>query len=120
MKGMKGINPRQMQQAMRKMGITNKSIDDAIEVIIRTPTKDIVISNPEVNIMSVQGSDSYQITGTVSERAPGEVSEDVVSFPAEDIDLVMSQTNCDREKAIEALEACEGQPAEAILKIMTS
>lgn len=119
MSGMKGINPRQMKQAMKKMGITNKSIDDAIEVIIRTPTKDIVISNPEINVMTMQGSDSYQISGIVSEREPGAVPEAGPSIPAEDIELVMSQTNCDREKAIEALKACDGQPAEAILKLMT-
>ena len=106
---------------MRKMGITNKSIDDAIEVIIRTPTKDIVISNPEVMVMTMQGSDTYQISGEVSERAAGEAPAAAVSstIPAEDIELVMSQTGCDRDKAIAALEACDGQPAEAILKIMT-
>ena len=119
MSGMRGINPRQMKQAMRKMGITNKSIDDAIEVIIRTPTKDIVITNAEVSVMTMQGVDTYQVNGTAVERAPGEQSAPVASFPAEDIELVMSQTNCDREKAIAALEACDGQPAEAILKIMT-
>ena len=118
MSGMKVINPRQMKQAMRKMGITNRNIDDAVEVIIRTPTKDIVISNPQVSVMTMQGSDSSQITGDVSERAPGESSE-TVSFPNDVIELVIAQTQCDREKAIEALEACEGQPAEAILRIMT-
>lgn len=119
MPGMKGINPRQMKQAMKKMGITNRTIPDAIEVIIRTPTKDIVISSPEVNVMSMQGSDNYQITGIVSEREPGAAPEAGPSIPAEDIELVMSQTNCDREKAVEALKACDGQPAEAILKIMS-
>ncbi len=118
MSGMRGINPRQMKQAMKKMGITNDSID-AIEVIIRCPDKDIVISNPDVNAMKMQGMTTYQITGDVSERAPGEVSEEGPSVPEEDIQLVMEQTKCDRDKAIEALEACDGQPAEAILKIMT-
>ena len=120
MAGMRGINERQMRQAMKKMGITNRNINDVIEVIIRTPTKDIVITNAEVSVMTMQGVDNYQITGEVVERAPGETSAaPVASFPAEDIELVMSQTNCDREKAIAALEACDGQPAEAILKIMT-
>lgn len=117
MSGMRGINPRQMKQAMRKMGITNESID-AYEVVIKCKDKELVISNPDVVAMTMQGSTSYQITGEVSERLPGE-STSSVSFPEEDIELVISQTNCDRAKAIEALEACEGQPAEAILKIMT-
>ena len=118
MSGMRGINPRQMKQAMKKMGITNTSLD-AVEVIIRCRDKDIVISDPEVNIMTMQGEKTYQIAGKESERAPGESSEDVPSVPEEDIELVMSQTQCDRQKAIDALEACGGPPAEAILKIMT-
>ena len=119
MAGMRGINERQMRQAMKKMGITNRNINDVIEVISRTPTKDIVITTAEVSVMTMQGVDTYQVNGTATERAPGEQSAAVVSFPNEDIELVMSQTNCDREKAIAALEACDGQPAEAILKIMT-
>ena len=120
MAGMRGINERQMRQAMKKMGITNRNINDVIEVIIRTRTKEIVITNAEVSVMTMQGVDTYQVNGIAVERAPGEQSETVVaSFPNEDIELVMSQTNCDRDKAIAALEACDGQPAEAILKIMT-
>ncbi|MCQ2086027.1 MAG: nascent polypeptide-associated complex protein [archaeon] len=119
MQGIKGINPRQMKQAMRKMGITSSSIDDAIEVVIKTSSKNIVISNPEVTVMTVQGINSYQITGNVSERGVDESLGAVDSIPSEDIDLVMSQTSCSREEAIEALKECDGQPAEAILKIMT-
>ena len=119
MAGMRGINERQMRQAMKKMGITNRNIDDVLEVVIKTRTKEIVITNAEVSVMTMQGVDTYQINGTAVERAPGEQPEPVASFPAEDIELVMSQTNCDRTKAIIALEECDGQPAEAILKIMT-
>jgi len=36
----------------------------------------------------------------------------------EDIQLVMDQTGVSRERAIEALKATSGSPAEAILKIM--
>ena len=74
MAGMRGINERQMRQAMKKMGITNRNINDVIEVIIRTPTKDIVITNAEVSVMTMQGVDTYQVNGTAVERAPGEQS----------------------------------------------
>ncbi|MCQ2056522.1 MAG: nascent polypeptide-associated complex protein [archaeon] len=119
MQGIRGINPRQMKQAMRKMGIASSSIDDAIEVIIRTSSKNIVISNPEVTVMTVQGVNSYQITGNISERGTEESLDALDSIPLEDVDLVISQTNCSREEAIKALKECDGQPAEAILKIMT-
>ena len=41
-------------------------------------------------------------------------------MPEEDIKLVMSQTGASREKVIEALKATDGQPAEAIIKLISS
>ena len=120
--GMRGVNPRQMQRAMRSMGIQQNQVPDVTEVIIRTKTQDIVITSPEVLCIDVKGSKSYQVSGTEQVLAAGAAGGESVggpSFPAEDIDLVMSQTQCDRDKAIAALTACDGQPAEAIVKIMS-
>jgi nascent polypeptide-associated complex subunit alpha len=119
--GMRGVNPRQMQQAMKKMGMKQTDIKNVTEVIIRTHDKEIVLTNAEVTLIEMQGSRNYQIAGDETTRELGSVSAPAtISFPAEDIELVMSQTGCDREKAIKALEDAKGQPAEAILKIMTS
>jgi nascent polypeptide-associated complex subunit alpha len=112
-----------MQQAIKQMGIKQSNMDDAIEVVIRTPDKEIVITNPDVVVVDMKGSRSYQISGTEEIRKPGTAgaaAAPTASFPSGDIELVMSQTGCDREKAIKALEETKGQPAEAILKIMTS
>lgn len=121
MAGMRGVNPRQMQQAMKKMGIKQTNVDNVIEVIIRTSDKEIVITDAEVVCVDMQGSRSYQISGNEEVRELGSAgsSAPAVSFPAEDVELVMSQTNCDRDVAVKALEDTNGQPAEAILKIMT-
>ncbi|MBO7205626.1 MAG: nascent polypeptide-associated complex protein [Candidatus Methanomethylophilaceae archaeon] len=121
MAGMRGgIDPRQMKKAMRSMGITNESIPGVTEVIIRTNEKEIVITNATVNVMTMKGQKSFQIDGIDMERPLGSDSAPAVAaFPEDDIELVISQTNCDREKAIAALEECGGLPAEAILKIMT-
>ena len=51
--------------------------------------------------------------------APAE-EEPAEAAPAEDVELVMSQTGCDAATARKALQESGGQPAEAILKIMTS
>ncbi|MCL2032458.1 MAG: nascent polypeptide-associated complex protein [Methanomassiliicoccaceae archaeon] len=121
MSGMRGVNPRQMQQAMKKMGIKQTTIDNATEVIIRTTDKEIVLTNVEVVLVDMQGSRSYQISGDEEIRKPGSTGPAAApSFPAVDIELVMSQTGCDKERAVKALEDANGQPAEAILKIMTS
>ena len=123
------MNDRQMKQAMKKMGIKQTSINDVTEVIIRTKTNEIVIRGADVVCVEMGGSKSYQISGVetvrelgaAGEEAPGATGSDepVVTFASEDVDLVMSQTGCDREKAVEALTATDGQPAEAILKIMS-
>ena len=119
MSGMRGVNPRQMQQAMKKMGMKQTDINNVTEVIIRTTDKEIVLTNAEVVLIEMQGSRNYQISGDEEVRTLGSAPAASVSFPAGDIELVMSQTGCDKEKAVKALEAVNGQPAEAILKIMT-
>ncbi len=114
----RGMNPRQMKQAMRKMGISNESMRGVTQVIIRTADKEYVFDSPDVNIMTVQGQKTYQLTGEPAERPLGETTV-TPGMPEEDIELVMSQTGCGRDAAIKALEENSGQPAEAILQIMT-
>ncbi len=115
------MNPRAMQRTMRSMGIKQEEVKGVTEVIIRTADKDIVISPAEVVCIDMKGSKSYQVAGNVSEVPAGTAGGAPAGpvFPSEDIERVMSQTNCDREKAIAALEAADGQPAEAIIKIIS-
>jgi len=118
MAGMR-INDRQMKQAMKKMGIKQSAIDGVTEVVIRTKDKEYVVKNAEVLCIEMGGSTSYQVSGVTEERTIGADGKVAPTFPEEDVSLVMSQTNCDREKAVAALEAVDRQPAEAIIKIMS-
>ncbi len=120
MAGMR-MNDRQMKQAMKKMGIKQNSIDDVTEVIIRTKSNEIVITAADVVCVEMGGSKSYQISGmeTVRELGSDAPAAAAVSFSNEDVELVMSQTGCDKEKAVAALTETDGQPAEAIIKIMS-
>ena len=121
MSGMGRINPRQMKQAMKKMGIRNTELKDVIEVVIRMPNEELVFKYPEVGIMEVHGTKTYQITGESESRPVGEMDEGTGEvIPDGDIELVMSQTGCDKRTAVTALQECGGQPAEAIVKIMSS
>lgn len=113
------VNDRQMKQAMKKMGIKQSALDGVTEVVIKTKTAELVIKNAEVVRVEMGGTVTYQVTGVEEERSIGEDGVARPTFPEEDIALVMSQANCDREKAMAALEATDGQPAEAIIKIMT-
>jgi nascent polypeptide-associated complex subunit alpha len=80
-----GMNPRQMQQAMKRMGIQQTEID-ATEVIIKCPTKEIVITNPQVSKVNMMGQQTFQVVGQVTERsieAEAEISGDDIKTVAE-------------------------------------
>ena len=108
---MPGMNSRQAKQMMKKMGIAQTDLD-AVQVIIRLKDKNLVINDPEVSKISMQGQDTFQVAGAIVEEegATFEVTD-------EDIETVMGQTQCSREEAKEALEKTEGDIAEAILHL---
>lgn len=123
MPGMRGVNPRQMKQAMKRMGISTEEISGVEEVVIRTRDKEYVIKDAAVTIMDVQGQRTYQIVGeaSVSARSAAPAAKSAEpQLPEEDVELVMTQTGAGREQAVKALKECGGQPAEAILKIMSA
>ena len=108
-----------MKQAMKRMGISQEEIDGVEEVIIRTADKEYVIKNAEVACISMQGQKTYQVVGEAEVRSRQVTKEESPGIPDEDVQLVMSQTGATKEKAVQALKECDGQPAEAILKIMS-
>ena len=118
--GRGGIDPRQMSRMMKQLGISVEEVDDVEEVLIRTATREIVITNASVSIMDAQGQRTYQVTGDATERSPsGEATPAEPTGPSqEDIDLVMDQAGVDEEAARAALEAAGGEPAQAILDLL--
>ncbi|MDR2203255.1 MAG: nascent polypeptide-associated complex protein [Nitrososphaerota archaeon] len=113
------INPREQKRMMQRMGMNMDSVEDVTQVIIRTPAKDIIIDEPEVAILQVQGQKMYQIIGgQVSEQAPGNILASAPAKPIftdEDAQLVADQTGKSLDQAKEALEDCGGDLAKAIL-----
>ncbi len=121
MPGMGRMNPRQMKKMLKRQGIDIDELDDVIEVIIRMPDRTLVFDAPAVTIMKVQGQATYQIVGDPRESAgggtPSEAAPEPPEFPEDDIRLVVDNTDADREKAIETLRECNGNPADAIIKL---
>ncbi len=110
-----------MKMAMKKMGMQTEEIDDVIEVIIRTKSKEYRFSKPSVVMVKVSGQQIYQITGepVVGGAVTTESAPSGPVIQQEDIDLVMSQTSCSAEQARQALMQTEGRPADAIIRILT-
>ena len=91
------INPRQMNQMMKKLGINVKEIENVKKVIIQTDKKEYIFETAEVTIMDAQGQKTYQITG---EPNINEI-EDKIS--KEDIELIIEQTGKTEEEAKKTL-----------------
>jgi nascent polypeptide-associated complex subunit alpha len=108
-----------MKAMMKRMGISQEEIDDVEEIIIKTKSKEYFFHEAMVSVMTVQGQKTFQIIGEpeISDRGVGEEKR---GGPSEDVELVMQQTGASEEEARKTLEECDGQPAEAILKIMSS
>lgn len=108
-----------MKAMMKRMGVSQEDIDDVEEIVIKTKSKEYVFHEALVSVMTVQGQKTFQIIGEpeVTKRSEGEQK---TGSRSEDIELVVQQTGVSEEEAKKALEECDGQPAEAILKLMSS
>ena len=110
---MPGINPRQMRQAMKQMGIKQEDVD-AEQVIIKLKDREIVIDNPSVQKVNMMGQWSYQISGEESERS----LDSTPDISEEDIQTVMEKTGRSKEEAEKAISDANGDLAEAIMNLM--
>lgn len=106
------MNPRQMQQAMKKLGLKQEDID-AIAVIIRTKKEDIIIRDPSVQKIDMGGQINYQISGTEEVRKIEEEPE----ISKEDIKTVVEQASVSEKKAKASLKESKGDLAGAILSL---
>jgi len=103
-----GVNPKQMAQMMKQMGIKVEDLK-AKRIIIETDSgKKLIFEDAQVQAINMHGQKTYTITGTPREE---------VSIPQEDIAMVAEQTNSSKEEATKALEETNGDIAEAILKL---
>jgi nascent polypeptide-associated complex subunit alpha len=126
--GFRGLSPKQMARMMKKMGIEQNDLKGVREVIIRFDDKEWLISNPQVGVIKQGGAESYQISGSKTERgvttggAPSQLADhpeepEQIEIPVEDAALVAGQTGVSIEEATEALKETQGDLAAAILKL---
>lgn len=105
---------RDAMRMMEKMGMQVNEIEGAKEVIIITESKRIIIEDPNVSAVALQGQQIYQIMGGKQREEPL-VRPDVVSD--EDAKLVSEQAGVTVEEAKAALKAAEGDLAKAIVEL---
>ena len=108
---------------MKRMGIEQEELDGVEEVVIRTADKEYVIRNAAVTAITAQGQKIWQVMGEpiVRQRADAKKGEagQPPTIPEEDVKLVAEKAGVSEEEARKALEACGGEPAEAIIQLMS-
>lgn len=107
-----GMNQRQMQQAMKRMGVNQTEID-AIQVIFRLKDKDMVFEHPQVSKVSMMGQETFQVAGSykiVPHSVKAEISED-------DIKTVAEQAGVSHAVAKKAIAEADGDLAQAIMNL---
>ena len=102
-----GMDPTKMDKLLKQLGITAEEIE-AKEVIIKTPSGEVKIEEPQVIKTKIKGQIIFQVTGKVSEEP----------FSQEDIKIIKEETGIEDEELIkEALRATNGDIVEAIVKL---
>jgi nascent polypeptide-associated complex subunit alpha len=101
---------------MQRMGMNMNEVADVEQVIIKTSSKEIMIEEPGVAILEMQGQKIFQVTGgKITEKA----IEHKATVPEEDVRLVADQTGKSPEDARKALEESGGDLAKAILLLQS-
>jgi nascent polypeptide-associated complex subunit alpha len=106
------MDNRNARRMMDRLGINMKEIPGVEEVVIKTPDRELHVTNASVSEINAQGNRMFQVTGDVEE-----VVVEKKKFSEEDILLVQQQTGASRERVTAALEESDGEVARAILKL---
>ena len=115
-----GMDPKKMQAMMKQLGIAQENID-ANRVVIECDDRKIVIENPSVVRVKMQGQENFQISGDISEEEGVQAVEDGEDGEGdktdEDIKTIMEKVGCLEEEAKMALEKADGDLTEALLNL---
>ena len=113
------MSPRETRRMMQRMGMSMDAVQDVEQVIIKTSNREIIIEQPEVAILEMQGQKIFQVVGgKITEKTPARTAPKL-AVSEEDVRLVADQTGKSIEEARKALEECEGDLAKAILLLQS-
>ncbi|MFA4960312.1 MAG: nascent polypeptide-associated complex protein [Candidatus Pacearchaeota archaeon] len=105
-----GMNPAKIQGMMKKMGVSQTPLN-VERVIFEMKEGNLVIDEPSVIRIMMQGQESYQVTGEAREETQTE------SFSEDDVLMVMEKTGKPEEKVRQFLEENDGDIAKAIMEL---
>ncbi|NPA62696.1 MAG: nascent polypeptide-associated complex protein [Methanococci archaeon] len=126
------MNPRmlkKMQKMMKDFGMESEDLN-VKKVIFVFDEEEWVFEEPKVQVMDILGVKTYSITGRPKkhkiekEKIEKEMAEEIseseevkIEITDEDVELVANQCNVSKDIARKVLEECNGDIAEAIVKL---
>ena|SRR3989344_2496974 len=103
-----GLDPKKMQAMMKQLGIAHEEISAERVIIEKSDGNKLIVENPSVVKIKMQGQETFQISGEISE-------EPLIS--KEDVKTIIEKTNVSEKIARETLEKNRGDLAETILEL---
>lgn len=105
------INAKQIEKVMKQMGMSQEPLD-VKRVIFELEDIKLVIDEPSVTKVMMQGQETYQVQGEAREES---VEEEL--FSDEDVDIVKEKTGKSEEEVRKVLEENKGDIAGAIMEL---
>jgi len=112
----KGTSPKKLERMMKQMGIDMEALEGVESVRIVTATEEIEVMDAQVAVIDARGQKSLQVSGDIV-RNPRGAGSAGPAITDEDVRLVVEQTGKSDAEARAALEASDGDLAQAILKL---
>ena len=111
-----GMNPAKMQGMMKKMGISQTNLP-VKRVVFEMEDSILVIEEPSVIEVKMQGQTTFQISGEIRKVEEGDGSEEEGGnlFDEEDVKIVVEKTGKGVDEVRKMLEKVGGDIAEAIV-----
>ena len=120
-----GLDPRKMQQMMKQMGIDVDELDAEEVVITKSDGEQLYFEDPDITVMDARGQETYQVVGDAQTREAGDADASAVEsgddatssddgIPDDDVEIVAQRAGVTEADAREALEAADGDLANAI------
>ncbi len=124
-----------MQKMLKQLGVKSEEIQAERVIIEKSDGSKLVVENPSVTAIEMQGVKTLQVAGDFREAAGEELKkgkpeekEELVARVAgrvggepmteiDDVEMVMRETNASREEAEQALSEAGGNLADAILRL---
>jgi len=108
------IDPKKIKSMMKQMGIAQEDIP-AERVIIEQENGRIIINNPQVIKVKMNGQETYQVSGEAAEETKEEENEE--EKLESDIQSIVEQTGASKDIAAIELEKNNGDIAETIISL---